>query len=171
MVIRSEQGIEAIKLLDNNEIDYAVGRFESVPKRFGSKNLFSEKYVCILKNNHKLASENKLSIEQYLKSRHLRVAPVSANVSPIDRALNQLDLERKIYIRIDLISLAPLFIKNTDLILTLPSKTAQRMAKNYGFSILELPIDLEIRHTKLLWHKELTNHPAFDWIKNQINVD
>ena len=170
LIVRSEQGIEAIKLLDNNEIDYAVGRFETIPKRFGSKNLFSEKYVCIVKNNHKLASENKLSIEQYLESRHLRVAPVSANVSPIDRALSQLELERKIFIRIDLISLAPLFIKNTDLVLTLPSKTAQRMAKNYNFTILEMPLDLEIRHTKLLWHKELTNHPAFDWIKDQINV-
>ena len=41
--IRSEQGSEALKLLDNNEIDYAIGRFETVSKRFGSKNLFSEK--------------------------------------------------------------------------------------------------------------------------------
>ena len=45
------------------------------------------------------------------------------------------------------------------------------MAKNYGFTILELPIDLEIRQTKLLWHKELTNHPAFDWVREQIRVD
>ncbi len=169
--IRSEQGNEALKLLDNNEIDYAIGRFETVSKRFGSKNLFSEKYVCIVKKHHKFANENKLSIEQYLNSRHLRVAPPKATVSPIDRALGLLDLERKIFMRIDLISLAPLFIKNTDLILTLPSKTAQRMAKNYGFTILELPIDLEIRQTKLLWHKELTNHPAFDWIRDQIRVD
>ena len=61
-------------------------------------------------------------------------------------------------------------IKNTDLILTLPSKTAQRMAKNYNFSIVELPIDLEKRKTKMVWHKELTNHPTFDWIKNQIQT-
>ena len=47
--IRSEQGSEALKLLDSNEIDYAIGRFETVSKRFGSKNLFSEKYVCIVK--------------------------------------------------------------------------------------------------------------------------
>ena len=76
-----------------------------------------------------MASENKLSIEQYLESRHLRVAPVSANVSPIDRALSQLELERKIFIRIDLISLAPLFIKNTDLVLTLPSKLLKEWLK------------------------------------------
>ena len=70
--------------------------------------------------------------------------------------------------RIDLITLAPLIIKNTDLILTLPSKTAQRMANNYDFSIIELPLDLEKRKTKMVWHKELTNHPSFDWIKDQI---
>ena len=45
------------------------------------------------------------------------------------------------------------------------------MANNYGFVISELPIELEKRQTKLLWHKELTNHPTFEWIKKQIKPD
>ena len=73
--------------------------------------------------------------------------------------------------RIDLITMAPLILKNSDLILTLPSKTAQRMAKNYGFIIADLPIELEKRKTKLIWHNELSSHPSFDWIKKQIKVD
>ncbi len=168
LCIRSEQGNEAIKLLDNNEIDFAVGRFESVGSRFGYSDLFTEKYVCILKKSHPLSEEQKLSIDQYLDAKHLRVAPMDAPTHPIDRALSQLNLEREISVRIDLITLAPVIIKNTDLILTLPSKTAQRMAKNYDFRIIELPLDLERRKTKMVWHKELTNHPTFDWIKNQI---
>jgi hypothetical protein len=67
--------------------------------------------------------------------------------------------------------LAPSILESADLILTLPSKTAQRMANNYGFVISELPIELGKRQTKLLWHKELTNHPTFEWIKKQIKPD
>ena len=121
-----------------------------------------------MRNEHDLSKEKKLSIDQYLKVKHLRVAPMDAPLHPIDRVLSQLNFEREISVRIDLITLAPLVIKNTDLVLTLPSKTAQRMAKNYNFSIAELPIDLEKRQTKMIWHKELTNHPTFDWIKQQI---
>ncbi len=168
LCIRSEQGNEALKLLDNNEIDFAVGRFETVATRFGFSDLFTEQYVCILNKNHELCSEQKLSIDQYLEAKHLRVAPMDAPTHPIDRALSQLNFEREISVRIDLITLAPVILKNTDLILTLPSKTAQRMAKNYGFTIVQLPIDLEKRKTKMVWHKELTNHPTFDWIKKQI---
>ena len=168
LCIRSEQGNEALKLLDNNEIDFAVGRFETIGARFGYADLFTEKYVCIMRNEHDLSKEKKLSIDQYLKVKHLRVAPMDAPLHPIDRVLSQLNFEREISVRIDLITLAPLVIKNTDLVLTLPSKTAQRMAKNYNFSIAELPIDLEKRQTKMIWHKELTNHPTFDWIKQQI---
>ncbi len=168
LCIRSEQGNEALKLLDNNEIDFAVGRFESVGSRFGYSDLFTEKYVCILKKNHPFKEETKLSIDQYLEAKHLRVAPMDAPTHPIDRALSQLNLEREISVRIDLITLAPVIIRNSDLILTLPSKTAQRMAKNYDFKIIELPLDLERRKTKMVWHKELTNHPTFDWVKNQI---
>ena len=114
---------------------------------------------------HQLTKEEKLSIEQYLSSKHLRVAPAGTPVAPIDRTLSQLNLEREIFARIDLVTMAPLILKNSDLLLTLPSKTAQRMAKNYNFSISELPLELDKRQTKLLWHKELTNHPAYDWIK------
>jgi DNA-binding transcriptional LysR family regulator len=169
--IRAEQGSDAIKLLDSNEIDFAVGRFEIIPSRFGSINLFTEKYVCILRKEHPLSKEDKLSIEQYLSAKHLRVAPKNAPAAPIDRSLSQLNLERDIFVRIDLITLAPSILKNANLILTLPSKTAQRMANNYNFSIVELPIELEKRQTKLLWHKELTNHPTFDWVKKQIKPD
>ena len=169
--IRSEQGSEAIKLLDSNDIDFAIGRFEMVSTRFGSIDLYTEKYVCMMNSDHPLAKDEKLSIEQYLSSKHLRVAPAGTPVAPIDRSLSQLNLEREIFARIDLVTMAPLILKNSDLILTLPSKTAQRMAKNYNFSIAELPIGLEQRQTKLLWHRELTNHPAYDWIKNQIRTE
>jgi len=169
--IRSEQGSEAIKLLDSNDIDFAIGRFEMVSTRFESVDLYTEKYVCMMNSDHPLAKDEKLSIEQYLSSKHLRVAPAGTPVAPIDRSLSQLNLEREIFARIDLVTMAPLILKNSDLILTLPSKTAQRMAKNYNFSIAELPIGLEQRQTKLLWHRELTNHPAYDWIKNQIRTE
>ena len=169
--IRSEQGSEAIKLLDSNDIDFAIGRFEMVSTRFESVDLYTEKYVCMMNSDHPLAEDEKLSIGQYLSSKHLRVAPAGTPVAPIDRSLSQLNLEREIFARIDLVTMAPLILKNSDLILTLPSKTAQRMAKNYNFSIAELPIGLEQRQTKLLWHRELTNHPAYDWIKNQIRTE
>ena len=45
------------------------------------------------------------------------------------------------------------------------------MAKNYDFIIADLPIELEKRKTKLIWHNELSSHPSFDWIKKQIKVD
>ena len=100
--IRSEQGVEALKLLDSNEIDFAIGRFEVVSSRFGSIELYTEKYVCMMNSKHELAKETKLSIEQYLSSKHLRVAPTGTPVAPIDRTLSQLNLEREIFARIDL---------------------------------------------------------------------
>ena len=166
--VRSDQGEEAVKLLDLNEIDFSIGKFDSVPNRFGVKVLFEEEFVCLMKSNHELSNEKKLSIDQYLSTKHLRVAPMDAPISPVDRALDQLNLERIISVRIDLITLSPFILKNTDLILTLPSRTAQRLAKTHNFSILELPLELEKRYTKLIWHKELTRHPAYDWLKDKI---
>ena len=43
---------------------------------------------------------------------------MDAPTHPIDRELSQLNFEREISVRIDLITLAPVIIKKTDLILT-----------------------------------------------------
>ena len=90
--IRSEQGSEALKLLDSNDIDFAIGRFEEVSSRFGSIELYTEKYVCMMNSKHELANEKKLSIEQYLSSKHLRVATEGTPVAPIDRSLSHLNI-------------------------------------------------------------------------------
>ena len=168
LCVRSNQGEEAIRLLDVNEIDFAVGKFDWIPTRFGVEVLFQEEFVCLMKDNHFLASEEKLSMDQYLSTKHLRVAPMEAPIAPIDRSLNQLNLERTISVRIDLITLSPFVLKNSSLVLTLPSKTAQRIAKTHNFKIVELPLELEKRNTKLIWHKELTKHPAYDWLRDKI---
>mgnify|MGYP001383363536 CR=1 FL=1 len=164
---RSAQGLEAIKLLDKNEIDFSLGRFESVPNRFGVRVLFDERYVCMMNKRHPLSVEKKLSMEQYLSSSHLRVAPMDAPISPIDRALDRLNLERIISVRVDLITISPFILNNSEIILTLPSKTAKRIANDNDFKVVELPVELEKRQTKIIWHKELTNHPAYDWIKQK----
>ena len=96
---------------------------------------------------------------------------MDAPTSPIDRALDQLNIERKISVRVDLITMSHFILNSSEIILTLPSKTAKRIAKDNDFNVVELPIELEKRQTKIIWHKELTNHPAYDWIKKQIRTD
>ena len=51
----------------------------------------------MMNKSHKLSKEKRLSIEQYLSSKHLRVAPDGAPTAPIDRSLSQLNLEREIF--------------------------------------------------------------------------
>ena len=65
LCVRSEQGNEALKLLDNNEIDFAVGRFETISNRFGYSDLFTEQYVCILRKLI-LWHTRKIIYDQYL---------------------------------------------------------------------------------------------------------
>ena len=51
----------------------------------------------MMNSKHELAKEEKLSIKQYLSSKHLRVAPAGTPVAPIDRVFSQLNLEREIF--------------------------------------------------------------------------
>ena len=79
---------------------------------------------------------------------------MDAPTHPIDRELSQLNFEREISVRIDLITLAPVIIKKTDLILTLPSKQLKEWPK-IMISLLLNSIDLEKERQKWFGIKNL----------------
>ena len=54
---------------------------------------------------------------------------MGAPLHPIDRTLGQLNFEREISVRIELITLAPMIINNTDLILTFHQKLLKECPK------------------------------------------
>src|SRR5262249_1774326 len=81
--------INAPLLLDNQEIDFAIGYFQDslrnlLPPRLKAIPLLRDHYVCIMRKQHPLARK-KLTLDDYLSARHLQFSLHGESFGTVDR--------------------------------------------------------------------------------------
>jgi DNA-binding transcriptional LysR family regulator len=164
---RVNDNINALGLLDRNEIDFAIGYHTDWPERFGGQVLFTETYVCVMRRGHPLARD-RITVEEFAAARHLLVTITGEPVGFVDRLLRRHGLTRHIAMTANQFLVAPLIIQNSDMIMTLALRTAERFAEINKLHIVPVPLEPDPIDLTLLWHKELIRHPAHEWMRSML---
>jgi DNA-binding transcriptional LysR family regulator len=165
--VRVNDNISASGLLDRHEIDFAIGYHSDWPERFGGRVLFSETYVCVMRRGHPLARD-RIGIEDFASARHLLVTLTGEATGFVDRLLRRHGLKRRIAMTANQFLVAPLIIQNSDMIMTLAVRTAERFAEVNNLHLVPVPLEPDPIDLTLLWHKELSRHPAHEWMRGML---
>jgi DNA-binding transcriptional LysR family regulator len=160
-------GAEAPERLDREIIDVAVAhlgsRLGALPQRFESALLFRDPFVVVARRGHPcLASP--LSVEAYAALGHVLVSPRGDTTGAVDRPLAAMGLSRRIQLLVATYLALPAVLEATDLIATVPERTARRIAAA-GFAIAALPIDLAVT-VSIAWHRRNGRAPAQIWFRS-----
>ena len=126
--------------------------------------LFTETYVCVMRRGHPLARDT-ISLEDFANARHLLISVTGEPVGFVDRLLARRGLKRRIAMTANQFIVAPLIIQNSDMIMTLAVRTAERFAEVNNLHIVPVPLERDPIDLTLLWHKELSRHPAHEWMR------
>jgi DNA-binding transcriptional LysR family regulator len=153
--------------LDANEIDFALGAIPNAPSRFMRLDLMQDRYYCIMRPDHPLAGKE-LTIERYLEAKHLLVHPVGASSNLVDVALKRCGLMRQKTLIISQYATAFEIVANTNFTTTLLGGIYRLFERNYRYEMLVKLAPVEPLMISLFWHEGLTNHPAYDWLRETI---
>jgi DNA-binding transcriptional LysR family regulator len=160
-------GAEAPERLDRETIDIAVAhlgaRLGMLPQRFDSVELFCDPFVVIARRGHPCLA-GLLSAEAYAALGHVLVSPRGDTTGAVDRPLAALGLGRRIQLLVATYLALPAVLEATDLIATVPQRTARRIAAA-GFAITPLPIDLTVT-VSMAWHRRNARTPAHLWFRS-----
>jgi DNA-binding transcriptional LysR family regulator len=162
--VRVNDNVSALGLLDRNEIDFAIGYHTDWPERFGGQVLFTETYVCVMRRGHPLARE-RITLEEFAAARHLLVTLTGEATGFVDRLLKKRGLTRRVAMTANQFLVAPLIIQNSDMIATLALRTAARFAEVNKLHLVPVPLEPDPIDLTLVWHKELSHHPAHEWMR------
>ncbi len=165
--VRTNDNVNAPAFLDRNEIDFAIGYHNDWPERFGGQVLFSETYVCVMRRGHPLARDS-ITLEEFANARHLLITLTGEATGFVDRLLKKRGLKRRIAMTANQFLVAPLIIQNSDMIMTLALRTAERFAEINNLHFVPVPLEPDPIDLTLLWHKELIRHPAHEWMRSQL---
>jgi DNA-binding transcriptional LysR family regulator len=135
--------------------------------RLRVQRLFGDDFVCVMRRRHGRA-QRKLSLEQYLKLRHLVVAPSGTPGSLVDTELEKRGLSRQVALRVSSFLVAPIVLAQTDYVSTLPRRLAEAVAKRHRLVLVTPPVELQPFALSLVWHPRLESDPAQAWLRSVV---
>ena len=157
-------GAEAAEQLDSGAIDVAASHLRALPAHLASMVLLRDPFVLIARRGHPLAAEP-LSIEGYAALDHVLVSPRGDTTGAVDRALKDFGLKRRIALLVATYLALPSVLAASDLVATVPRRTARQIAAIAEIEIMPLAIDLSVL-VSMAWHRRAASEPAQIWFSS-----
>ena len=83
-----------VKMLDDNEVDLAIGATGKLPGRFVSLDLFSDRFVCIMRPDNPLAT-GQFTLQAFSAARHCIITGVGESTILFDELLERNGVKRR----------------------------------------------------------------------------
>jgi len=157
-------GADAAEQLDSGAIDVAVAHLRALPAHLDSMVLLHDPFVLIARRGHALAAQSP-SIEAYAALDHVLVSPRGATSGAVDRILADFGLKRRIALLVATYLALPAVLAVSDLVATVPQRTARQIAAIAEIEILPLPIELSVP-VSMAWHRRAASEPAQVWFRS-----
>lgn len=164
--IRPANGRTAPAMLDADEIDLACGRIDHVPSWQRREEVAEVGYLCLF--DRRQVGFRTLDLERFLSVPHLLASAVGDAVGVVDRALANLDRERRVVFTTAHFTTLPLVLQRVPAIATLPEHAARYFAHAYGLQATDVPLDLPRYATAMAWlarHQESAPH---QWVRDLV---
>jgi DNA-binding transcriptional LysR family regulator len=156
-------GADAAEQLDRGAIDVAVAHLGTLPTHVESILLLRDPFVVVARRGHPIAGQN-LSIETYAALNHVLVSPRGDTSGALDRILVDFGLRRRIALLVATYLALPVALAASDLVATVPRRTARQIAATAEIEIIPLPIDFSTT-VSMAWHRRTASEPAQAWFR------
>lgn len=166
LTVRSGSVKEILDDIDNGRTDIGLGFFRDLPDRFMTCRLLADRYVCIMRPGNPLAGKP-LIMEDYLQAPHLLVSMSGAPEDLIDSALADMDVRRRIAMRLPQGLAALIALERSDMITTITRGAARVFAQSSSLVSVELPFESPRVEFRIIWNKRMQNSPANRWVRQK----
>ena len=159
-------GAEIVEGLDRGLIDVAVAYLQNLPAHIDSMILLRDPFVVVARNGHPVTAEP-LSLEAYAAQHHMLVSPRGTISGALDRILVDFGLKRRIALLVATYLAVPAALAQSDLVATVPHRTARQIAATAQIAIMPLPIDFAMT-VSMAWHRRAASDPAQAWFRSML---
>ncbi|MBD0268046.1 MAG: hypothetical protein ICV77_07100 [Cyanobacteria bacterium Co-bin8] len=154
-------------LLEQAEIDVAIGVFPGANPRLRSHTLFTSPWICAMRRDHPLAGK-KLTLERYAQAKHLLVTLTGESTGLLEPLLQERGLKRRIGLTVNQFHVVPQLVANSDLIAVLPTRVVLLSGVTDQLCLAPVPIEIPPSQVKMMWHERSHRHPAQAWFRTQL---
>lgn len=147
------------------EIDLALGYLPELSGAIERLPLFDEHYVCVTRED---GGANKLTLKRFMSSSHVAIESMGSGHALLERTLQREGISLNVVLRVPHFVVIPMIVAQTDLLVTLPSKVAEQIAKPMNLRIHPLPFKFPEFEVSLFWHPRFASDPPIAWLRGQL---
>ena len=167
LVVTQDSRHGMFEQIAQGKIDLALGVFPNLSADISSEVLFEETFSCLL-DRSTLPASGLLDLDNYLLRPHISVSVDGCSNGEIDRLLRDEGLQRRIAVSVPHWRTAPSMISNTDLILTVATRTLHNALLDEELVSLSPPLPIPPFPFVQLWHNRFGEDPAHRWLREQV---
>ncbi|MUL67179.1 hypothetical protein BOO86_22080 [Mycobacterium sp. CBMA 234] len=135
------------------------------PADLSTEELISDEFVCVVADDHPLAHQPQLTLDDYLRFGHI-VIDVAEGVQPdIDYALQTRGAPRTAVITTPYHAVVPELLAGTELIATIPAVLARTWVTTHPISIARAPAEIGTMPYRMVWHPAFDDDARHRWIR------
>lgn len=166
-------------MLDNGEVDIAIGHFPGVlaemgashlqehTPRFVSHRLYSGEYVVVMRKEHPLAGRA-LTLDDFCAARHLLVSFSGRPFGFVDEALAAVSRHRRVVLTVNQFFTAGQVVASSDLLTVLPRHFVGSTGMESKLVWQALPLAVPTVHVDALWRRQSQGLGAHRWLREAV---
>lgn len=157
-------------LLETGQLSFIidVDQYSKSSKRLRSESWISDRLVCLVAQNHPLATDQHLTLKQFEGLRHVYPSPLGLRTNVVETWLAEQGLQRSIAVTTRSYWAAAQIVSESDYLLSVPLRVATKLMNYLPLSLLEPPKGFPGFQLNLTWHPLYESDSETQWILNQI---
>jgi len=167
LAIRHADRTNAEALLERGEAELAVAVLPEPTALYTRVRLLPEAFLTLVRPGHPLA-EGAMTLARFAAFPHLLHSPNGSRDGALDGPMTEAGHPRRIGAVVAHLGVVPDILCQTDLVMTLSARLAQRMAQTNGLVLRPCPV--AIRHTRLsmIFHRRFEADAGHAWLRQML---
>lgn len=159
--------VELKTTMADGGVDLAIGWLPALGAGFHQRRLFAQRYVTLMAAGHPLA-RGRLTRERFLRARHAVVQAAGSGHERVQALLRRAGVPDPVALQLPHFVAVPYIVAESDLIVTVPEKLAERAVAAFGLVQRELPIALPSFEVNVFWHQRAHQDPGNRWLRERL---
>jgi len=110
-----------------------------------------------------------MSLKTYLSYGHILMTPLHMKpYSLTDEILKKKDMKRKIMLHVPNVLSGLSFLRNTNLIATVPSSIKKKAEVDFRLKSFPTPLEIPQIDISMIWHNMQNHDPSHQWLREKI---
>lgn len=149
----------------NGHVDLAIGLLPQLKGGYFKRQLFTQRYVCLMRQGHPLATRRTLTEAAYAAAEHVLVVAQGTGHGQVDELLAKRGLRRRVRLTVPHFVAMGHLLSQTDLLATVPERLAQALLDPFGLVAKLTPVTLPEASISVFWHARQNKDPANRWLR------